>query len=611
MESGRRKMTVALSAASRFYARCNRISLMIRLKWLVIFGLLCAAGAYSETKWIRMQSPNFDAYSSAGERETREALRDFERVRDFFLQVNQREPPKPVPVYIVVFGSEKEYTPYRFNEASVAYYFGGADRDYIVMGRTGDEAARVAVHEYVHLVVRHLGLKYPTWLNEGVADLYSTLRMQGDKALVGDLVPGRLQSLFTEKWIPLPVLLSATQASPFYNEKNKASSFYGESWALAHMLQLSPEYSPKYLEFLTILQGGTDSSAALEKAYGKPVAVIEKDLQGYFRGNQFYGRLFPVKLANSGERFPAASAPSFDVKLALADLTNRQGKEAETRKMLEELASEDPKRPEPWATLGYLAWRGNQTSDAVDAFGKAYELGNRNPKFLWDFGRLAERDHRDDAVKALSQLFDLEPGRLDVRMELAALHLNARRAGAALSVLADVRSVSAEDAPRFFTLLANAQIQLRDLAGARVTVAKLAANAKTPEDRARVEQMQRYLDQPASGPPAVTTNSSDELPRLVRAAPATQRPPLLPSPEIEGSFVEFVCLENSFKVVIESAQGRKGFLIPDPKQVVIVGRAGGKVDLNCGPQDPVRVKIEYGPGTGADADGVVKILYFE
>lgn len=559
-----------------------------------------------------MQSANFEAYSTAGERDTRDALRDFERVRDFFLQANQHEPPKPVPVYVVVFGSEKEYTHYRFNEVAVAYYFGGVDRDYIVMGRTGDEAARVAVHEYVHLVARHLGLKYPTWLNEGVADLYSTLRMQGDKALVGDLVPGRMQSLLTEKWIPLPVLLSATQSSPFYNEKNKASSFYGESWALAHMLQLSPQYSPKYSEFLKVLQSGVDSASALEKAYGKTIADIEKDLQSYFRGNQFYGRLFPLKLVTSTEKFPAAPAPDFEVRLALADLTNRSGKEAETRKMLEELTSADPKRPEPWASLGYLAWRDNQIPDAVEAFGKAYDLGNRSTKFLWDFGRLAEREHRETAVAALTDLYKLEPERLDVRMELAALHLNARRPGAALGILAEVHSVTAEDAPRFFTLLANAQIQLRDLDGARVTVAKLAANAKTPEDRTRVEQMQRYLEQPSAPRPAVAANGQDDVPRLVRSAPVAVRPPPLPSPEVEGSFVEFVCLEKSFKVVVNTEKGKKGFLIPDPNQVVIVGRAGGKVELNCGPQPPAHVKVEYAPDSSAtDADGVLKILYFE
>ena len=574
---------------------------MIRLKWLVIVGLLCAADAYCESKWIRMQSPNFEAYSSAGERETRDALRYFERVRDFFLQVNQREPPKPVPVYVVVFGSEKEYTPYRFNEFATAYYFGGADRDYIVMGRTGEQAAQIAVHEYVHLVARHAGLKFPPWLNEGTAELYSTIRVQGDKVLVGDLIPGRLQALNSEPWVPLSVILSAGPDSPYYNEKNKAGSLYNEGWALVHMLQLSPDYVSKYSEYVRVVQSGMDSGAALEKVYGKTVSAVEKDLQAYIRSFQFYGRLFPVKLATVKENFPATSAPMFDVKLALADLTDRPGKETEARKTLEDLAREDPRRPEPWASLGYLAWRGNQMSDAVEAFGKAYELGNRSPKLLWDYGRLAERDHRDDAMNVLMELFKLEPDRLDVRMELAALNLNARRPGGALGVLADVRSVTPEDAPRFFTLLANAQIQLRDLAGARVTVAKLAANAKTPEDRTRVEQMQRYLEQSNAPAPVIASNAPEGPPRLTR-----------PAREVEGSFVEFVCLEKGFKVVVDTAQGKKGFLIPDPTQIAIVGRPGGKVDLNCGPQTPVHVKVEYGSSTtGSDADGILKVLFFE
>ena len=81
---------------------------------------------------------------------------------------------------------------------------------------------------------------------------------------------------------------------------------------------------------------------------------------------------------------------------------------------------------------------------------------------------------------------------------------------------------------------------------------------------------------------------------------------------MEGSFSEFVCLEKSFKVIVDTAQGKKGFLIPNPNQVVIVGRAGGKVELNCGPQPPARVKIEYTPAAaGTDADGILKILYFE
>jgi hypothetical protein len=158
-------------------------------------------------------------------------------------------------------------------------------------------------------------------------------------------------------------------------------------------------------------------------------------------------------------------------------------------------------------------------------------------------------------------------------------------------------------------------------------VAKLAANAKAPEERARVEQMQRYLDQadapapvraaipreaPPQAPRDLPRDTPDAAPRLIRPAPAAKVTALPPPLETEGSFVEFVCLEKSFKVVVNTPQGKKGFLIPDPHQVVIVGRSGGKVDLNCGPQSPTHVRLEYTLGTpGVDADGILKILYFE
>ena len=558
-----------------------------------------------------MQSANFQAYSSAGERDTRDALRYFEQVRDFFLQANKSAPRKPVPVYVVIFGSEKEYLPYRFNDFATAYYFGGADRDYIVLGRTGEQSAQIAVHEYVHLVARHAGLKFPPWLNEGIAELYSTVRMQGDKALVGDLIPGRLQALFSEKWVPLSVILSAGPDSPYYNEKNKAGSLYNEGWGLVHMLQLSPEYVAKFPAFLSTVQSGADSAAALEQVYGKTVSAVEKDLQTYIRGNQFYGRLFPVKLSLSKEKFLATPAPMFDVKLALADLTNRPGKEAATRKTLEDLAGEDPKRPEPWAGLGYLAWRGNHMEDAVEAFGKAYDLGDRNSRFLWDYGRLAERDHPQQAVSALTDLSTLEPERPDVRMELAALHLSARHAAAALGVLAEVKTVTSEEAPRLFTLLANTQIMLGDRAAARVSVARLKESAKTPVDRTGAADLERYLDQADAPLPEMATIAPLERPRLRRQTLTAEEPPK-PAPEIEGSFVEFICSDKNLKVVVDTAQGKKSFLIPDPKEIVVVGRAGGKVDLNCGPQTPVHVKLEYTPSAaGADADGNLKILYFE
>ena len=68
----------------------------------------------------------------------------------------------------------------------------------------------------------------------------------GVKVIVGNLIAGRLQALYREKWVPLAVILGAGHDSPYYNEKNKAGSLYNEGWALVHMLALNQEYRPKF-----------------------------------------------------------------------------------------------------------------------------------------------------------------------------------------------------------------------------------------------------------------------------------------------------------------------------------------------------------------------------
>src|SRR4051812_31334897 len=130
----------------------------------LITGVLFLAAALSahEDAWIRMASPNFEMYSSAGERPTREALAYFEQVRGFFLQALGRD-TTPERVFIVAFGSKKQYEPFRLNEFATAYYHSSADRDYIVLSEAGADVFPVAIHEYVHLVTRHLDLKLPTW----------------------------------------------------------------------------------------------------------------------------------------------------------------------------------------------------------------------------------------------------------------------------------------------------------------------------------------------------------------------------------------------------------------------------------------------------------------
>ncbi len=199
------------------------------------------------------------------------------------------------------------YGPYRLNQAADAFYTGGPNRDYIVMKSIAPEDYPIALHEYFHLVVQHSPLHLPLWLNEGMAEIYSTAKPAGRQIRIGDILPGRLHEMQTSPWLRLDALLAVTRGSPLYTEKDPAGMFYAESWALSHMLYLSNEYWQKFAEFLTLIRPDATQATTLQRVYGKSLAEISSDLQEYLQGTRFNGARLQSDVGEIGGRAECAS----------------------------------------------------------------------------------------------------------------------------------------------------------------------------------------------------------------------------------------------------------------------------------------------------------------
>lgn len=604
---------------------------MRKLLNFAVLTLFLAAARGAEPKWIHVPAADFEIYSSAGDGDTRRVLQSFERARGFFEQATGSTGKRTEPVHVIVFGSKKEYELYRPNDFATAFYTQVAGRDYIVLGSANDEVFPVAVHEYVHLVAQNAGMKLPPWLNEGIAELFSTLEAQGDKVLVGRLIPGRMQALLRENWVPLAAIVSANRDSPYYNEKNKAGSLYNEGWALTHMLELNQAYGPRFPALLDEIQKGTPSQQALEKIYGKTLEAFDKDLQEYLRSRMFVGKLFSVKL-EKGEKVAAEPAPLFDVKLALVDLSNRHTNEVEARKRLEELMHDDPKRPEPYVLLGYRAARSGQQEEALNSFQKAVDLGSRNAEMLWDYGRMAARPDPSQAMLALSLLLADQPNRMDVRLTLAQIQMNSKRPVQAIVTLGSVKAVTPADAPRLFQILAYANMETGNRAAAHTNAQRWLDNTKDAGEKADAARLLRYLDaQDAAatrrgGPATVSPQSlppsgdgdGDSRPTLARAVPppsftADRAPVNLALPSISGTLLDLDCEGSSPKFVLQTDSGRVSFIMDDPKDVQITGLPDTMIDMQCGPQKPTAVRIQYVPPSAPSPGvmGIARAIHYE
>jgi tetratricopeptide (TPR) repeat protein len=445
-----------------------------------------------------------------------------------------------------------------------------------------------------------------------MAELYSTLRPTGDKLMIGEIIPGRYQALQREKWVPLTVIVKADHNSPYYNEKNQAGSLYNEGWALTHMLLLTTAYRPEFSKFLDLMNTGVTTEEALSKVYGKTVEQMDKELQLYISGTQFRAALFPMKLGKVNDEIPAEPAAPFDVKLVLAELMNRPGKELEARRLMEGLAEEDPKRPEAFVALGYLAWKGKDTAEAVKYFEQGFALGFREPAMLWDYGRLVRERNKPESIRVLSELMAQEPGRVDVRLELAGVQLTSKQPEAALATLSALKTVAPADAPRLFTIMAHAQVDKGFWVEARKSAESLAKFAKSTEDQWQAEQLLKYLDAREKGPAPMLAEAvekkDDAPPKLQRRLqPRLVGEPAASAHRIPGSFVKLDCSGAKAKMVVETAEGKKVFLIDDPNKVI-----GATMELICGEQKKkIGVSVDFIPAGQAGVDGLVRGIVFE
>jgi hypothetical protein len=463
--------------------------------------LLSTAAVSGQPTWITMQNENFRAYSTASERATREALNQFERVRGLFIQLTGAKPAKAEPVTVVIFGSEKDYQPYRLKSFAAAYYVNIDDRDFIVVGELGDESSHITTHEYTHLVFKHAGFSLPPWLNEGLAELFSTLRAHGNDTEFGEVLVGRLQALNSDPWVPLATIVAADRNSPYYNETRQAGSLYNEGWAFVHMLATTDKYRSRFWTLLKPVNSGTPSVQALEATYGVPLAKLEEDLQSYiqgsafFRGNAFSKLRVKIKLDETAG-LGGQPADMFDVRTTLARLlTVLPSRQAEARTRLEELTHENAGRPEPWASLGYLAMRDGNPAEAENDFAKAFDRGGRGPGMLRDYARLTRGDRPEASAAALTAWIVVEPENVDARLTLADLQISQEQYSEALSTLAPVTTVHSEDQrDKLLYLRAFAYLQQGDSAKARAFAEELKSASSSQDMQSRADDILRIAN---------------------------------------------------------------------------------------------------------------------
>lgn len=202
-------------------------------------GLLASTAVLAaRSDWRHMTVGHFHLYSTMRDSKTRDVARQlqaFEKTVGEILRTKDGLPDVPTVIYILDNGDFQQYGAGRPGLAGVFY-----ERPYVnVITINGDlnfDTVKVAVfHEYTHFIQRNSSTsKMPPWFMEGYAELFSAFNLKGDKVTLGEAPFG--VRLYMDQWIPIERLLAVKQSDPEYRAERLAPQFYGESWALVHLL---------------------------------------------------------------------------------------------------------------------------------------------------------------------------------------------------------------------------------------------------------------------------------------------------------------------------------------------------------------------------------------
>lgn len=599
------------------------------MKCLVLLVALFVANGVAAEKWIRLKTPNFEVITSQNERKAKETALYFERLREFFLSFWGVQAPPETPVRIVLFSNAKQFEPFRPHQKTAGYFQHGMDREWIVLGGDRDGWERVVAHEYTHLMVRQAALPLPVWLNEGLAEIYSTFKPVGDKVQVGNLLPEHFQAV-QQGWIPVERVFEVRHDSPEYGG-NGTHQFYAESWGMAHLMMLSPDHQKVYGPLLQQLAKGEDWHKVLAAA-NLSAKEVDLTLRDYLKRNdRFYMSTLPykskpVEVAVEVERLVEGEVETVFALLQL----NMQQKLAEGTQRVAKL---DPKLWQTWEARGYAAWRTNDLKVAADSFAKAIQMGATNPKLFFDAARMAmyAQDRTAPSVGYLERAIELFPAWSEARLQLMEQHMFMGDAQKALDVGGQFKKITPAEASRLFRGIAYAEAQLRGVKVAQISAKRARDYARTDMDKEQCERLEDFLTRVEKVAQAKSreVNLSEEMVEVRKSAdrisarlfvesigePVTDAPRIERRVVVRGTLVRMDCEQQYPVLEVRNSDGGGQVMVEmrDPKkvnlQLVRAGEAVQSLDLACGVQSR-QVRMSFSPAAEGQKLGQLKTIEY-
>jgi len=568
------------------------------------------SAAERTSRWVEVRAPHFTVYSDGSAKQARQVAWQFEDIRELFHRLwpwARLDPSRPIVILAVKDESGlkallPEYWERKGGFRPAGLFVTGEDKHYIAL-RTDladeyesweENPYHLAYHEYVHLIVDLNFGRLPAWVNEGLAEFYGATIIGRNEIRQGKPLRSSIYLLRERTQMPIEALLQVDYNSREYDEQDRASVFYAQSWALVHYFLLGDEgaHRQSFANYLSLLKGeGADEQAA-RPALGD-LAKLGRQLESYVR--RFAFTYLRIKLAGEAGRaeMPTRDLAEAESLAVRGDFHLARGRFQAARPLLEQAVERAPDLAAAHASLGLLDLREEKRDEARRRVARAVELDSKS--FLI---------HYLDAI--------LNMGPLETRESLAPVEQSLERSvtlnhdfAPAYALLAEVSGYRSGNYAGAVPLARRAVALEPGVVQHRLSVGRLLsamgkldeasregnralAGARSESDRQAAQQFLATLVRPT--PPPVSTTPGPT--GIVRApGEAAESAPVRVADGVgagvvttRGVIVSMICRPSGELIfVVETAAGRLTLRADAPDRVFL-RKAGAwvQMDWTCG-----------------------------
>jgi tetratricopeptide (TPR) repeat protein len=527
----------------------TRHLLALLLTFVVLTILLSAPapGAKHET-WFEVRSPNFIVVSNAGEKQARKSAARFEQIRAVFrrsLTVANAHVSPTITIFAVKDeDSVKALLPEYWDKgrAHPAGIFFEQMNQYfalVQLDASGSNPYSPIYHEYYHSLTLPYYPNLPLWVAEGLADFYGNTELSDSEVRMGRVDLDLIGELRQGNFIPLEVLFNVDHSSPYYNEQNKTSIFYAESWALTHYLMVgdNASHKPMLIAYLNELSHGATQEQAAARSFGN-VKKLQDALYSYIESRSFYylKSAPPPEIAASDLQVRELSDAEVDAYRG--GFAAARGRTQQAIPILEQAVKLDPKLALGYQYLGFAEFLNGQRSEALADFTRAIDLNPKNA--LTRFLRAYLTSQQAGAIGSDAQMEGDLREAITVSPEFAppygvlVVYLLVQGQNLPEALALAQKAVALEPGNAGYQMdLAQVLARMNRYEEARTFALHAHAGSTDPEQRQQAEQFLEFLKQqlniPAGNPETSTAGAKPQEP-VASSTPASARA-LHPAPE--------------------------------------------------------------------------------